>query len=119
MRSGTLRQRVTLQERTETTGSTGEVTWSWADWATVWAAVEPISGRELFSAQQVQANTTTRIRIRHRSGVDSKLRVKFVADNGSPQRIKYYEIESVLHINERQREIHLMCVEREADGWRD
>lgn len=118
MRAGTLRNRVVLQSRTETQGSTGEVTWTWADVDEVWAAIEPISGREYFAAQQVQSSTDTRIRIRYRHGVTSKMRVKY-EEPGSPMYTRYYEIESVINVREGRRELHLMCREREADGWRD
>ena len=75
MRAGRMNRRVTLQSRVETRGSTGEVTWTWADVDTVWASIEPIVGREYFVAQQVQSSTDTRIRIRYRHGVTTKMRV--------------------------------------------
>lgn len=118
MRAGRLSRRVTLQSRVETQGSTGEVTWTWADVATVWAAIEPISGREYFSAQQVQSSTDTRIRIRYRHGVTSKMRVAY-EEPGSPMYTRYYEINSIVHFQENRRELQLMCRERETDGWQD
>ena len=117
MRAGRLNRRVTLQSRTETQGSTGEVTWTWADVDTIWAAIEPIAGREYFAAQQMQSSSTTRIRIRYRHGVTAKMRVMY-QEPGSPTYTRYYEIDSVIHFQENRRELQLMCREREADGWR-
>lgn len=119
MEAGRLRHRVTLQRRVEAQGATGAVTWTWQDEDTVWAAVEPIQGREFFGAAQVQAEVTTRIRIRYRPNIDAKMRVKFVTDPGSPGAVKYYGIEAVIHVRERRRELQLMCRERDAEGWRD
>ena len=118
MRAGQLNRRVIIQSRTETQGTTGEVTWSWSDVDEVWAAVEPVSGREYFAAQQVQSSTDTVIRIRYRHGITTKMRIKY-EEPGSPVYSRYYEIEAVLSPREGRRELHLMCREREADGWRD
>lgn len=118
MRGGTLRHRVIIQRRIETQNSTGEVEQRYEDWQTVWGSIEPISGREYFSAQQIQSDITTRIRIRYQNGITPKMRAVHQIGSGSPSEFEYFDIESVLHINERNREIHLMCVRREAEGFR-
>jgi SPP1 family predicted phage head-tail adaptor len=106
-----LRSTVTIQSRTETTNSTGEVEWTWADYKTVRASVEPIKGQEYFAAKQLQASTTTRIKMRYLSDITTKMRIK----HGT----RFYAIEAVIDPFSKHRELHLMCVEREADGWRD
>lgn len=116
MRSGTLNRRVTLQSRSEAQGSTGEVTWTWADVDTVWAAIEPMAGREYFAAQQMQATTNTRIRMRFRRGVTTKMRVVYT-EAGSPTYTRYYAIDAVINPKDRREELQLMCTEKEADGW--
>jgi len=110
MRAGLLRHKVTIQSRVESQGSTGEVTWTWEDVATVHAAVEPLTGREAIAAQQVQSEATVKVRIRYREGITTKMRVK----HGS----RYYGIEAVLQMYGEFKEVQLMCKEREADGWR-
>lgn len=116
MRAGTLRHKVTLQERTETQDSTGAVTWSWSDVASVWASVEPLNGREYLQASQLQSTVSTRIRIRHREGITSKMRVKFIPNPRAPSEIKYYDIRAVVPVREANWEIVLMCEERATDG---
>jgi SPP1 family predicted phage head-tail adaptor len=111
MRASGLRELVTIQSRTEVQGSTGEVKWTWADHKTVRAAIEPVRGEEYFAARQLQSVTTTKIRIRYLADVTTKMRIV----HGS----RYYEIESVIDVNTLRKEMHLMCKEREADGWRD
>lgn len=110
MRAGLLRHRVTIQQRTESQGGTGEVTWTWADLSTVWAAIEPVSEREYFAAAQVQSEAVTRIRMRYRDDIRPKMRVKFGA--------RYFDIQGVRQAFGEFKELHLMCVERDADGWR-
>jgi SPP1 family predicted phage head-tail adaptor len=106
-----LRQSVVIQERTETTNSTGEVEWSWSTFKTCRAAVEPLRGQEYFASRQLQSSTTTRIRIRYVSGITTKMRVVHAS--------RYYAIEGIINPESRNRELQLMCVEREADGFRN
>ena len=118
MRAGLLRHRVTIQTRTETQGSAGDVTWTWSDLDTVWASIEPLMGSEAVSAKQLQSRTDTRIRIRYRHGLTTKMRIKW-EEPGSPIYTRYYEIEAILNPRQNHRETVLMCVEREAGGMRD
>lgn len=101
--SGKLRHRITIQQRSTTQDVYGEPTDTWTTFATVWASVEPIIGREFFASEQVQAEVTTKIRIRNLDGILPKMRVSF----GS----KIYDIKAIMNIEERNREILLMCEE--------
>lgn len=103
MRAGTLRQRVTLQSKSATQNTFGEEVITYTDWATVWGSVEPLRGREFLEGKQITAEVSTRIRIRYRSGILPEWRVVF----GSV----IYDIHSIIHLKEREREIHLMCQE--------
>ena len=111
MRAGSLRHVVTIESPTKTQDSTGSIVQSWATYDTVRAAIEPISGREFFSASQAQSSVTTRIRIRYLDGVTPKMRVSHDSD--------YYDIQAVLPDTTGTRELHLMCVKRGAQGFRN
>jgi SPP1 family predicted phage head-tail adaptor len=106
-----LRHVVTIESPTKTQDSTGSIVQSWETYDTVRAAIEPISGREFFSASQVQSSVTTRIRIRYLEGVTPKMRVAHDSD--------YYDIQAVLPDTTGTRELHLMCVKRGAQGFRN
>lgn len=103
MEAGKLRHRVTIQSKSATQNSYGEEVITWSTLATVWAAVEPLSGREWLEGRQVTAEVTTRIRIRRRGDVTPEMRVVY----GS----KTYDIMAVIEIEEQRREEHLMCQE--------
>jgi SPP1 family predicted phage head-tail adaptor len=112
MRAGRMRHKVSIERPTVTQDSTGSITNTWGEYASVWASVEPISGREYFSASQVQSNVSTRIRIRYLEGVTPKMRVL----HGST----YYDIEAVITDNKSGiAEMQLMCVTRGAQGFRN
>lgn len=106
MQSGTLRHRIAIQTNTPTQDSYGEPVTSWATVATVWAAVEMLSGRELFVAQQAQSEATVRFRIRRRD-VDARQRVSWDG--------RTFGVESVIHDPTNRRETLLMCKENQ-DG---
>jgi SPP1 family predicted phage head-tail adaptor len=89
MQAGKLRHRVTIESLVETQdGTTGAISRAWSTVATVWAAIEPLSGREFIAAQGAQAEVVARILIRYRDDVVAKMRVVF----GS----KVYNIRAVL-----------------------
>lgn len=103
MRAGKLRHRVTIQQVTETRSATGAVVEAWGDVADVWAAVEPLRGREFFASKEFQAQVDTRIRIRYYPGVIPKMRVLWGT--------RIYLVDSVINPEERDKELQLMCRE--------
>ena len=98
-----LRHRITFQERATGQDEFGQPIDTWQDICTVWAAVEPLSGREFWAAQQVQAEVTTRIRIRYRQGIRPEMRVLYDG--------RTYDIQTVIDPEERHVELQLMCRE--------
>ncbi|MFZ3172073.1 MAG: phage head closure protein [Carboxydocellales bacterium] len=103
MRAGELNRRITIQQPVETPDSEGVTTTTWGTFTTAWAAVEPLSGREFFNAQQFNSELTTRFRIRYQSGITTKMRVLFEA--------RVFDILSVIPLKSAKKEIHLMTKE--------
>ena len=104
MRAGLLRHRVTIQEKgTVERNSYGEEVITWAEVDTVWGSVEPLLGKEFLAAKREGAEVTTRIRIRYRSGITPTMRVVWGSHT--------YDIESVVEVEGRGRELQLMCRE--------
>ncbi len=101
MQAGKLNQQIVIQSYTATRASNGEEVRTWATVATVWASVEPLSGRELLAARDVRADVTTRIRIRYRTGITPKMR----ATMGSA----VYEISEVIDRTMHHRDLELLC----------
>lgn len=103
MQAGKLNQRIELQSATTAADSYGEPIQTWATYATVWAAVVPLSGRELIYAQQVSSETNIRITIRYTSSVAVGHRVKYGT--------RYFDINAVIDRDMRNEQIELMCKE--------
>lgn len=105
MRAGELRHQVTLQKlgtRVEDGYGGGSIPQT--DVATVWAAIEPLTGNELLRATgQFESVIDTRIRIRYYPGVKPEWRVKYGT--------RVFDIKSVADLEERHREMELMCEE--------
>lgn len=104
MNAGELRERVTIERESESRSDSGEVLMTYTPVATVWAAVEPLRGREYFDAQRVQAEVNHRIRIRYRDGIEPKMRVSMATG-------RTFDIESAINVRGRDEELHLMCRE--------
>ena len=97
MRAGELRNKVVIQQVTETQGTDGYPSQSWSIFATVWAAIEPLQGRELNAVQQIYAEVTGKIRTRYLAGVTPKMRALF----GS----RVFDILGAINVEERNREL--------------
>ena len=87
--AGKLDRRVTLQMPTVSRGDLGGVEKTWADAATVWAQVRPLSGREATRAQQVQSMASVAVTIRYRTDIDTTARV--VLDDGRTGSVTWIE----------------------------
>ena len=104
IRAGELRHKIVIQQNTPTTRDSMNVEVdSWADFATVWASIEPIRGKEFWDSQQVNAEITGKIKIRYLAGVISKMRVKYET--------RIFEIISVINPGEKNSELQLMVKE--------
>jgi len=109
MRAGRLRQRINVQKVTETRGAHGSVTRTWNTVASRWASVEPLRGREYMEAAQATSNVTHRVRMRFYSGLNTKsYRFQFT---NPPDSERTLNIDSVLNLDERNREHECMCIE--------
>lgn len=75
MRSGELRHKVTLQSKAITRDVTGGEVITWSDESAVRASVEPLRGREFFSAQEVQSEINIRFCIRYVAEITTAWRV--------------------------------------------
>jgi SPP1 family predicted phage head-tail adaptor len=109
MRAGELRHRLTIQQNSGAVQDAYGVTApSWVTWATVWGAIEWLSGEEAMIAQQVRGTRGARIRIRYRPGLTPQMRILFVHAG----LIHTFDIVGDLSTLEADEEIVLTCSEQ-------
>lgn len=109
----------------------GEPISTWQKFAEVWAAIEPLTGREYWAQQQVQSEITVRIRIRYRKwcNVRNENRRITYTEDGEPVVVEgytddyitpgmrvnynnaYYIIKNIIDPLEKHEELQLMCSE--------
>lgn len=104
MRAGTLRHRVTIERPVDARDGFGQAVHGWETFATRWAEVRGLSGRELFEAQQNMSRATHTVRMRDVSGVTTDMRIK-------DDRNRYLNILSALDAEGRSRETVFVCAE--------
>lgn len=107
--AGKYRHVVSLQERVAgaADGQGGRAAPTWTDVVAPLAAnVVPLAGREQFQQHQVNPSIDHRVEIRYRTGITSEMRILYGA--------RELYIESILDVEERHREVHLMCKEKRA-----
>ena len=104
---GKMRSRITVQSFTGKTDSFGDPRQDddsqWEDVATLWAAIDPISGKEFYAAQQSQSVVSHKVRCRYRDGLTTAMRIKY----GS----RLFKILSIIDWEERHESLLIMCQE--------
>ena len=78
---GKYAHRITFQRYDGTVDEYGDVRKdvdaNWDDFKTAWAAVDPLSGREFYAAEQSQSEVTHKIRCRWFPGLKAEMRIVF------------------------------------------
>ena len=107
MRGGGLRHLVSIQRVGSTSiNSFGESSDSWSTLAQRHASIQPLTGRERFSAAQAQSDVSHKIGLRADS-VTRSLTPKDRIAYGS----RVFNIRAVLNKDERNREIEILATE--------
>lgn len=103
---GKMRHRITFQQQVITRDAYGAPDLSddsWQDVTTVWAAIDPVSGREFYAMQQSQSDVTHKVRTRYISGLDTAMRILYGA--------RVLQIVSIIDWEERHESLLIMCRE--------
>jgi len=99
---GPLRHRVELQSATTARDAYGREVETWSTYATVWASISNLRGRERWAAQEHHPEIDTSIVIRYRPDVTSAHRVIGPDDT-------VYRLEAVLDEDGRHRTLELIA----------
>lgn len=113
IRAGILRRRLTVQQRTTAQDSSGGQLTTWSDVATVWGDIQPLTGRELVTAQAVSTEVSHQITIRWQPAFASP---KSVAAMRVSYAGRLFNIHAAINEDERNRTLTLMASEGTNDG---
>ena len=102
MDAGKLRERVTVQQASESRNALGETVLSWSTFAERWASVEGVSAREALTLGQNEITITHKVQMRYLSGLTQRMRLQW--------RGRTLEIVSLLEHDNRSRH-ELICQE--------
>jgi len=103
IRSGELRYRVEIEQRTEVADGIGGFTTTWSRYCYLRAGIWPLRGSEVIEAGRLEHRITHRIKTRYKSGIEANMRVK----HGS----RYFDIIQVIVRDEKNHEMEFLAVE--------
>lgn len=101
--AGDLRERVAIEQVSTSRDAVGGIVETWSGIAEVWARVMPMSQRESWYRQQMNASAAWKIHMRWRPDVTTKHRVRWDS--------RTFEIRGVANPDERKRWLELSAEE--------
>lgn len=115
-----LLQRITIEEVREggQDPDTGDETELWdpvPGFVRIAAAVLPDRAGEFFAARQVQATANAEVRLWYQPGLKTTMRV---VHHVRPGQDEYWDIQGIVDFQSQQRQLRLMCLWRDAEGYR-
>lgn len=118
MQSGKFQHLLTIQRKVATQSDDGDDVEQWEPlpgFARIFGEVLPDRAGEFLAARQVQATRNALIRLYYQPGITEQMRVVHHVREDLDE---YWDVQGVVHFQSRQRELRLMCIWREAEGYR-
>ena len=103
MHAGQLDKQITIQVRTPDQDAAGQPIETWSTFATVYANIKPLVGKDYLAAKQVVDEVSHDVTIRYRRGIKQKMRVSYLD--------RYFEIVSAIDAEEKREWLFLKCKE--------
>lgn len=104
MNIGKLRHRATIEHKVRIRDpETNEIIEDWQPYATRWASIEPLRGREYWAAAQTQAEVTHMVRMRYTPGITPSMRLTY--------RGRHFDINVVRNLDEENRVTEMLVTE--------
>lgn len=110
MKIGNMNNRIVIQNYVNTKDDFGQPIKAWQDWKTVFASVKNYNGNENFMANQEVVISRTEFFIRYIPALSVKMRIKYDEYwKGTLVETKYFKIESINNIDNKNEELKLLC----------
>jgi SPP1 family predicted phage head-tail adaptor len=111
--AGMLTRRIKIQRPSTIKDSVGAPCRSWLDVATVWADIQPLSGKKAVIANRISAELSHQIIVRYQSLYDNPQQV---AQMRVLYKARIFNIHSALNEDEKRTQIILLASEGLDDG---
>ena len=111
--AGTLGRRIKIQRPSTIKDSLGAPSRTWIDVATVWADIQPLSGREAVIASRISVELTHQITVRYQSIFENP---QLVAQYRVIYKSRIFNIHSALNEDEKRVLVILLASEGLDDG---
>jgi SPP1 family predicted phage head-tail adaptor len=111
IRSGDLRHKITIQERTQTADGMGGFTDVWSDLYPTRAGIWPMKANEILDNLKLELNVNHRIRIRHPRTFEIKADMRLKWFDHIAKTDKYFKIISIINPDKRNVLLELLCIE--------
>lgn len=108
MRSGRLKQRLTIQTPTRTANGVGESIMTWTDTHNIWCDVRPVTARETQRSSQPIVDYDHVITCRYNRWLQSDYRLKWARQG---QTTRYFNIKGIIDVEEKHREFEISASE--------
>lgn len=118
MQSGKFQHLITIERPVESQSDEGHPGSTWEPvpgFERIFGEVLPDRAGEFFASRQVQATRNALIRLYYQPGITETMRV---VHHLRPDLDEYWDIAGCVHFQSRQRELRLMCIWRDAEGFR-
>ena len=113
IRAGQLNRRITLQRQSNVQDSYGGPVRTWLNVATIWADIQPLTGRELESAQRMASEVSHQIVVRYQAIFAD---TRQVAGYRALYRSRIFNIHAALNEDESNVLVTLLASEGLDDG---
>ena len=113
LRAGQLNRRISLQRQSNAQDSYGGPVRTWLNVATIWADIQPLTGRELESAQRMASEISHQITVRYQASLTD---TRVVSGYRALYKARIFNIHAALNEDESNVLVTLLASEGLDDG---
>ena len=102
-------KQIVFQDKVSLSDGMGGITDTWGDSITHYAAIRPLTGKEVIESGKIQHELTHRFFMRYRDGITPDMRIRYHDYRAGSDR--YFDIVSLLNKNEAYKELEILATE--------
>tara|TARA_R110002167_G_scaffold34895_2_gene111463 strand:- start:1960 stop:2310 length:351 start_codon:yes stop_codon:yes gene_type:complete len=109
---GGMRKRIQMQSKTTSAdGGGSDAVSTWTTYNTAFASITPQSGQERLFGDQLQEPITHIVRMRYRTDLTFKDRLKYVYKSHGKSNSRTFNIKRIINVDSKDKYLDIMCIE--------